>query len=223
MNLQELSEQAETLDVTYSGIGENKELPRLWIEGAKLSLAGFAKGMRYTYQKVNNSLVLEPDENGKGRVSGRNRHGRTLPIIDLKIPLLDEWFGRGARIKVVFSVNKITITLHHEEQAKRQREAQCIANLKKGTLKEASICTGGGISTTAVHDGLAEAGIQGDLCWVVDSNLSYLQSAAKNSWAINDTTSFYVGKVEEVESQYFTDVDLLSFSLPCTGGYHHKV
>ncbi len=62
-----------------------------------------------------------------------------------------------------------------------------------------------------------DAGITGELCWVVDSEIKYLQSAAKNSWAITDSTAFYVGKIEEVEQEFLTNVDLLSFSMPCAG------
>ncbi len=206
-----------TQQVTYTGIASNKGRPRLWIEGVKLAVAGFSKGLRYNAIRQNNELVLELDENGSNKVSGRTRHGKTIPIIDLNLSLLFDLFGKHARVRVVFTINKITISLHHEQCAKQEREAQIIRNLRSGKLKEASICTGGGISTTAIHDGLHDAGIEGQLCWVVDTQLTYLQAAAKNSWAITDATSFYVGRVEEIETNYFSNVDILSFSLSCSG------
>lgn len=203
--------------VTYTAIKTNKGKPRLWIEGAKLDAAGFKRGQLYNVEVTDSNVFFTLDDEGNRKVSGRTRNGKDIPIIDCNLPQLYEVFGQDARVRVVFQQGKISVSLHHEQQAQQEREQRFIKNLQGGQLKEASLFTGGAISTTAIHDAVKDAGITGDLCWVVDCELKYLQSAAANSWAINDNTTFLVGRAEEIESQFFTKVDLLSFSMPCSG------
>ena len=71
-------------------LSANRGTARLWLEGAKLAAAGFMRGDNYklgwfprkdgTYGVLIN-LEAEFGERG-GKVAGRERNGKALPIID---------------------------------------------------------------------------------------------------------------------------------------------
>lgn len=206
-----------TEQISYTHIKEHRNGSRLWIEGAKLLTAGFARGQRYNRhiegQKIN--LMLHPE--GEFVVSGRERNGVQIPIIDLSLGKYADQLPPGTRVRAIFQNGQINISIHHEDEAKTRREERFKENLADGQLLEASACTGGGISTMAVHQGVEDSGLKSSVAWVVDSELKYLQSAYEHVYAINDNTVFFEAKLEELETQFLSEVDVFSFSLPCSG------
>ena len=77
--------------------------------------------------------------------------------------------------------------------------------------------SGGGISTHAIHKAISDYGHDAKLAWVVDAELRYLQSGFANNYAIDDDTTALIGRAEEIETTFFEPVDVLSFSMPCSG------
>ena len=205
-----------TNSVHYHTIGANRQKPRLWMEGEKLRRAGFVRGARYTTEFRDNTLVLTLDESGTHIVSGRTKNNIDLPIIDINPARDDQPFTAGTRVRVLFKKGSIAIALHHEDLARKSRETAFLGNLAAGTLREASMFTGGGVSTHAIHTALRDHGAPANLCWVVDADESYLDVAARNTHAITDNTVMLVGRAEEIEPAFFTNVDILSFSMPCS-------
>jgi DNA (cytosine-5)-methyltransferase 1 len=203
--------------VTYTTIGENRGKVRLWIEGAKLSVAGFVKGAHYTAEPTAAGFRLVLDADGDRKVSGRSRNGRNIPIIDITANWLEEYFTKGERLRAVFSGGVIDISIHHEDAAKSDREDRIKTNVKAGKVQEGSMCTGGGVSTLAIHESAQQAGLAPNLCWVVDQELKYLQVGYKNNVAITDETVCFVGSLEEIEAALYSKIDVLSVSLPCAG------
>ena len=203
--------------VAYTTIRQNRNAPRLWIEGLKLDTAGFKRGSHYSISIKEDSIIISLDQNGNRTTSGRNRNGRQIPIIDLNIKELSKQFGLDTRVRVIFTSGKIFITKHHEDAAKERRETRLRNNYNNGTLIEASLFTGGGISTHAIHTAIDDAGLKSSLAWIVDAELKYLQVGYKNNFAITDDTSAFIGKIEEIETSYYSEIDILSFSMPCTG------
>lgn len=204
--------------VTYTAIASNKGKPRIWIEGAKLSNCGFTRGAQYSVCDLADSVLrLELDPNGRRVVSGRTRNGKDTPIIDLNMPWLRDKFGDEAKLRVVFTQGAIEVTLHHEEAKQEAREERVINNIKANTLTSATLCSGAGVSTLALHDSAVEQGFTPSVKWVVDMELKYLQVASSNNYAITDDTAMIIGKIEEVEPQFYTPVDVLHVSLDCAG------
>jgi hypothetical protein len=79
---------------------------RLWIEGTKLAKAGFKRNDSYTIKVVKShspelqsGLMITKDSDGKNKVSGRDRNGKELPIIDRKNTEWDELFGEKLNVK----------------------------------------------------------------------------------------------------------------------------
>lgn len=203
--------------VSYQTVGSNRQKPRLWIEGVKLGAAGFIPGARYDLVRDGDEIDLRLSETGKRKVSGKSRNGKEIPILDLILSDEETVLDIGTRVRVLFTHGTVRVSLHHEEKARVTRERAFLRNLAEGTLTEASMFTGGGVSTHAIHAAIADYGVGSKLAWVVDSELKYLQVAYANNYSINDDTVALIGRAEEIEPRFFTKVDLLSFSMPCSG------
>jgi len=57
----------------------NKGRARIWLEGKRLTAAGFAVGSRFNIEVIEGALVLRLDASGSRRGSGKGER----PIIDL--------------------------------------------------------------------------------------------------------------------------------------------
>ncbi len=205
--------------VSYSTVKEKRGSPHLWIEGVRLSVAGFERSQKYTrvVNEVTRTIVLSLVDDGDYVVSGRQRNLRDIPILDINLGRGMTAFASGTRYRAVFTTRQIIISIHHEQQAQYRREERLINNALTGTMVEASACTGGGISTAAIHQAFSENMLRSRVDWVVDVNLKYLQSAYAHCSAITADTRCYEAQLEELETHLLTEVDALGFSLPCTG------
>lgn len=204
------------LHYLHSHVMTHREKRRLWIEGVRPATAGFVPGARYNRRCFGKRVILELHPEGEFKVSRRLQAGTYLPVMDVKLTT-ESQLQEGERIRAVFQKGVIMVTIHHEAEAKAERESRFFRNLSQGQITEGSACTGGGISTAATHEAVASAGLNGQLAFVIDEELKYLQIAGVNNFAINDDTAFFVSKIEEIETEsYIPKVDLLSFSLPCS-------
>ena len=210
------------MNIKYAKLGSNKNNGRIWLEGNNLTAAGFSEGT--PYRRVDNvegrqiALFTELATDTDRKVTASKRNGKSRPIIDLNDSTITEIFGNTPRVRVEFSQGRIVITAHHEDVKKEAREADFKRNYKGGMLREASLFTGGAVSTEAIHQALAEADlVKGGCKWVCEIEQKYIESAQDNAFCVDDNTAVIIGSVEEVEAQYFTGVDVLSFSMPCAG------
>lgn len=199
--------------ITYTSAKDTKRARRVWIEGTKLAAAGFPAGTKYRLDinKSQRTIHITATPDGDKTVSSCKRGAKSRPIIDLHSKVIEDLYPSGARIRVVFEQDLITITQHHEDTGREVREDQFKRNASKGTLRNASMFTGGGVSTQAIHEGLG-----GSVKWICEMEQRYVESAGANCLAVDDSTAVIVAKAEEVESQYYSDCDVLHFSMPCT-------
>ena len=84
---------------------------RIWIEGDKLSAAGFppATPYRTIYDASENVIRIYFDNASKKRVTKSTRNGNPRPIIDLMNKKVGDVFTAGDALRVTFSDNHITI------------------------------------------------------------------------------------------------------------------
>lgn len=202
------------MQITYSKAKETKRAVRVWSEGENNVRAGFTAGTRYTMEisKPQKRITLTVDPDGERRVSSCTRAGKSRPIIDLHSKAIADLYAPETRIRIQFEQGLITITEHHEDTGRKVREDQFQRNAASGKIREASACTGGGVSTQAIHEGLGGAG---SLKWVAEMELKYIDSAGQRCLAIDDDTAILIAPVEEIESRFYSDCDVLSFSMPC--------
>jgi DNA (cytosine-5)-methyltransferase 1 len=202
----------------HSKIMAHRGGKRIWIQGVKPQMAGFYIGAKYSVvDKGDNTIEIRLDPNGNRTVSRKAVAGTFMPVMDVRI--LGDNFSVDDRIRAVFFNGLIVVSLHHEDVARAEREKRFVKNLNEGTLSEASLCTGGGISAAATHQAIKDAGVQSKLAFVVDAELKYLSVAGANNFAIDDDTVFFCGAMEEIDRAFIGNrpVDVLSFSLPCAG------
>ena len=85
---------------------------RLWIEGAKLTAAGFTPDTAYVINSRirADALVLIVDANGDRRVTKATRNGKPRPIIDLHSKEVAEIFPAGTKVRVEYHPNQIIFT-----------------------------------------------------------------------------------------------------------------
>lgn len=60
-------------------IGQNRERPRLWLEGAILVESGFNHGDRWDFTNEENKLIIKNNPDGKRKIAGK----KDRPIIDI--------------------------------------------------------------------------------------------------------------------------------------------
>ena len=209
-----------SIQTTYTAAKETKRGTRIWIEGQKLSLSGFAPDALYTvlYDGVSKRITLTLDPVvGSKRVTKSTRNGKDRPIIDLQSKMVDSVFSGGDRLRVTFNHGQIIISEHHEVTSQEQREDRFQQRTENGTLLKASMFTGGGISTDAITQAISQSGLNSRMSWVCEMEVKYIESAGQNCMSIDDDTAFLVGMAEEIEPDLYSEVDVLSFSMPCAG------
>ena len=224
----------DTIQVHYTAALDGRRGAKIWLEGSKLDWAGAHCGSSITKvldpinkritihvgsdynaseYAFNNATIVLP----KGAVSSAKRNGKPRPIIELHNKLVEQVFPVGTRLKVVFEYGRITITEHHESASKAKREQSFKDNLANGSITEASMFTGGAISTDAIHTAINSSGVNSKLQWVCEVEHKYIEAAGQNCLAIDNDTTFLIGAAEEIEREHYAQVDLLSFSMPCAG------
>ena len=208
-----------SIQTTYTTAKETKRGLRIWIEGQKLNLVGFEPDAPYTvlYDAIAKRIDLTLDAQGAKRVTKSTRNGNPRPIIDLQSQMVNTVFDGDDKIRVTFSAGHIAIEQHHEAGNQVDREQRFTKRKQDGVILEASMFTGGGISTEAIAEAISEAGFDSRVSWCCEMEAKYIESAGENCLAIDDNTVFLVGMAEEIESHLFTEVDVLSFSMPCAG------
>lgn len=84
---------------------------RIWMEGTRLDSAGFARGTRYTVEKMPASvgLILSLDTQGEKKVSGRNRGEKSISIIDLSSAAIAAIFSDVEAVSVSYFAGRIEI------------------------------------------------------------------------------------------------------------------
>ena len=208
------------LQTTYTAAKETKRGTRIWIEGQKLSLSGFTPDALYAvlYDGIAKRITLSLDPvGGSKKVTKSTRNGKDRPIIDLQSKMVDSVFNAGDRLRVTFTQGQISIQQHHETTSQESREQRFQERADSGTLLKASMFTGGGISTDAIAQAIAQSGLDSRMAWVCECEQKYIESAGENCLAIDDDTAFLVGMAEEIEPHLYSEVDVLSFSMPCAG------
>lgn len=210
--------------ISYTRLATNRGKPRLWLESLRLAACGFEPGVRYNliFDLDARRVILRIDADGDRLVSSRSRtlsngDKRQVPIIDIASASLRDTFEEGQKLRAVLATGEIVFDLHPMEVAREEREARTERNVQDGCVREATLCTGGGVSTWAMQEGLEAAGLRTQVDWVVDREGRYLEVACQNNPAITDATRLYEATLEEVDLCALTPVDVLQVSLPCTG------
>ena len=177
-------------------IGENRGVPRIWVEGTYLNSAGFYAGMKITanYDNDNGQIVLELDANGD-RVVSSSRKSNRAPILDINNEEIRRIFADAQYVQVETSVGKIVITPAKTERKRASR-------VKDGTV--GSIFSGGGLLDEAAK----QAGYK--TAFGVEWNPDY-----GDIWQANHNGHLYQGCISQIDYRTLPKVDLFLGGIPC--------
>ena len=98
------------IETLRTKLGTAKGIPasRIWLEGKRLTLAGFTKGKRFdkVFNRETGSLILQLADTG-AKVSGKGNDDH--PIIDITGKKIASYFLGLTHVRVTFEHGRITI------------------------------------------------------------------------------------------------------------------
>lgn len=208
--------------VSQAKIGQARGAPRVWLQGTKLERSSFTVGSRYTVLREAGRLVLELAQSGKRLVSRKKVGNRLTPVIDLNSAELLAMFQDAQAVRVICQRGRITVLPLVADQNKRERLQRLRRKLAGGQLELGSLSHGGGVLSSAIHAGLAKAGLQTHLAFANDIRDDLLEQATRHNDAWADNTVSLSVPLQNlafdpwVMSQ-LPKVEVLEAGLPCSG------
>jgi DNA (cytosine-5)-methyltransferase 1 len=178
-----------------TAIGQNKNAPRVWLEGRYLHDAGFAPGCHISVEFATNKIIIKLATNGP-RVVSSKRQGQ-IPVVDLNSSAIQTTFGTSvAKLQVHVTPSQITLT---PTQSVALRASRC----KNGT--EGSCFSGGGLLTEAAK----QAGYTPAFAIEIDPGYAAIFEAN------HPEARMFNLSVEDVPLDALPQVELLTLGIPC--------
>ncbi len=215
------------ITVINTSVSEARSVPRIWIEGAKLSKAGVEIGVRYilNVSEKLRRVELRPapqDYNGKVfMVSKRTLRDRVFPLIEIRDALLNEIFGVGSKVRVAIQKGRIVVSLSHVAIKVKERVERFLGKLRSNEpLAGVSLFHGGGVLDKAVHTGFARAGVTSFVQIGVELDSDYIDASLQNNPEIwRDESIVISGDIRDINltGNGIPQVEFLCAGVPCLG------
>jgi DNA (cytosine-5)-methyltransferase 1 len=203
-----------------TAIGENsKGTGRLWLQGEKLLRGQFAPATTYRRAFKDGALIMIADPNGQYVVSGRKKHDRVEPVIDVCNKDIEKHFPIGTKLNAVVRKGKIIIRRAINAVKKAQRKNRLTRKVAAGAaLSMVSVFHGIGLMDRAIHDGFAAEGVPVRASVVAELENSYLEASMRaNAKMFDESTVFFSGPVQDFELGKVVHADIFCAGIPCTG------
>lgn len=204
--------------IDYVSLGEHRGRRRLWLEGRKLSDAGFTPATRFIaiLDAAAGRIRLVRANDGDRIVSKREREGGAeRPIIDIGNALLDRVLSDRRRARITYRAGEIEISIHHLDRRAQARSDKLARLRSERTARIGSVCTGAGILDAALHAGLSRAGLRPVPSFAVEIDPRYQDLMLANNPAMDGACSV-LGSLDEIEPADLPAIDILAAGLPCT-------
>jgi len=206
-------------------MGENRGKPRIWLENAEVSSAGFKPGDRYDVKLKGGVVTLQANPDGSRVVSKSkrtSRDGEPLPIIDLNSKALLALFEGMDSIRLVQRKGEIYLLPLASEVRKKERLNRLNYKLENDIpLKIGSLSHGAGLLSKAVHEGLRQAGVKTEKGLVNEIRPELLEHASQASeWS--DSTIPVAAPMQEfafdeAAMRHVPKHEGMELGLPCSG------
>lgn len=205
-------------------IGINKGRPRVYLDSAAMTEAGFLPGQSYerTVDLESKKVILTVTKDGRYQVCKKEKLGRLIPIIDINSAEALASFDGMDAVRIVFETGRIQIMTLASEANRSNRLERLRENLSKGILLTAGVSFGGGVLDHAAHAGLKSAGLNAKLTLAneIDEGLLDHASGHNDIWR-TDTLGLAAPMQEVVQDvalmSRLKPVDLLAMGIPCSG------
>lgn len=212
-------------DVWIKKLGENRGRPRIYLDGTQALRAGFCPGEKFdvVVDGEGKRVMLQKNRDGSRVVSAKERRGKTYPVIDINSKELLALFDGMDALRVVVSEDRVVLLPLASEIKKQERITRLVGKLQSGEpLRVGSLAHGGGILTHAVHQGLADAGIECDLAFANEIREDLLLHALEHNDAWSEKTSAINVPMQEVTSDDWLlsqigKLEVLEVGQPCSG------
>jgi DNA (cytosine-5)-methyltransferase 1 len=215
------------LDYIVKNIGEHRGAPRIFLDAAQASRAGFAPGDAYDVRiDENRRVTVYACPDGSRRVVGREdkKTGlKTKPVMDLNSAELKKVFKGCEACRMIIRNKEVILLPLASEIAKKERVDRLRAKLENNEpIDVASISHGLGILGKAIHDGLKEAGLEARTRYINEIREDLAEHARLHNDAWSDETVALVAPMQElVQDEWLMKqlkkVEVFDFSLPCSG------
>ena len=161
------------MQTSYHELKENSP-KRLWLEGGKLADAGFGKDTFYQKELDIDNRILRvvalpntPENVARHKrreiqkVSGRKMAGGVVkPIMDIMNADVAKLLEGTSRYCAKVRYGEIVFSIAPEEVRRIERVKRFLKAIKRNSLDVATAFAGGGISSSAISEGIESAGIK---------------------------------------------------------------
>lgn len=196
---------------------EHRGKNRIWLQGQRLTKAGFEMDARYRLVMKKGTLHLISDSHGQYKVSGR-RANRD-PIIDLKSQEVAQHFTTSEKLIAILHKGRIIIRRMMQALKSKTRAARLCRKIIRGEkLDTGCLFHGGGVMARSIHDGLKVAGIDSRVAVAVEIEGKYMDASLRANRDIFDDESLLVnGAIQDFTMGTVPKLDIIHCGVPCTG------
>jgi len=205
--------------IHYHRLGDRRGAKRLWLEGRRLTDAGFTPGTRFSlrFDEATRTLRLSAERAGDHMVSQRRRGAQPQPIIDVCNRSLNDLMRDADRAAVEYGRAEIIVRIHEDHVAERRRADRLRTRLAAGEpLALGSVCHGVGILDHALHTGLHQEGVTPRLAFAIEREPALIDTSIANNPIWHAGALAIIGDIRETELAQLPEIDVLVASLPCT-------
>ena len=189
-------------------LGTHKGARRVWLEGKRLTDAGFRQGVRYQMAPTDGGLVLRLSPAGDKRVSGTTAR----PVVDILNQTVTDALGPAETVHVRFTPRAIEISLlSPAARAAALRLRRVNHRLRGGQAwRLGSVSHGAGIASSGILAGLGAA----EMAFGVDISADYIaQSLQHGPLALGGVS--IVSDLRALDPGDLPECDVLEAGLPC--------
>ncbi|KZN20415.1 MULTISPECIES: DNA cytosine methyltransferase [Pseudomonas] len=218
-----------TTSVINTTIGESRSMPRLWLEGQKLAVAGIKIGVRYCINVTSalKRVELRPapdDYTGQTfLVSKRERNNIVYPLMEVRTDLFAEVFEMGSKVFVSIRQGRIIITASHIASRVAERVKRFLDKLQgKQPLAVVSLFQGGRALNQETHSGLQKSGVSSLIQAGAEREASQFHASLQNGqkpWTSESITKRHLQEIN-VLNRNIQQCDVLIAGAACLAGGH---
>lgn len=190
---------------------------RVYIKNSEaLRASNFFADKTIKIERKKGRIDITLDPNGKKRIMGTAR-GELLELKDKETAAA---IGHVTRVSVTFRKNKISITIHSEDEAQMRREKAFISKLIKGApLRKGSFFSGLGMLSFSIKEGLASQGFETEIAFANDNNELAMACNLEGNPIWNDASHDAVAITDDLNHMPLDalpdDVDIVEVGYPC--------
>ena len=215
----------QIMDILIRRLGDHRGAPRLNLDCGALARAGFYPGLSIAVATDAEAcrVLIKLDDAGSRRVSRKKRGNTEIPVIDLNSVEALAGLEVFHLVRVVVTPGAIHVLALASERKAQERLQRLRGRIENGeALRCASIAFGAGITSWALHRGLAASGVSTSLAMANELQDEYLELAAHHNPVCNSGTSLVNAPMQEAVMDEWVvsrvgKIELLEAGIPCSG------